>query len=54
MIKWLKLTYKEAYKEFQPRRLDDLIIILQGRSQRSEKQDFLCRKQKWRQTKTVS
>lgn len=30
IIKWLKLTYKDAYKEFQPRRLEDLLIILQS------------------------
>lgn len=30
IIKWLKKTYKEAYKKFQPRRLEDLLIILQS------------------------
>lgn len=30
IIKWLKLTYKDSYKEFQPRRLEDLILILQS------------------------
>ena len=42
IIKWLKSTYKESYKEFQPRRLDDLIIILQSETRFSmlkEKKD---------------
>lgn len=30
IIQWLKLTYKDAYKEFQPRRLEDLLILLKS------------------------
>lgn len=30
IIKWLKSTYNDSYKEFQPRRLEDLLIILQS------------------------
>lgn len=30
IIKWLKSAYKTSYKNFQPRRLEDLIIILQS------------------------